>query len=206
MNSTTHTTMRRIIIPLLLVGAVSGMADAAVTGVRIHRLGDAPLPPRELDQRSAASYRRSPSSTNRVAKQIPPKPTTVPLAPGATSPSRLPLTPAGFHPAPKQVPTAPSVVVAPPPTPAPIPAPAVKPAPQPTVVIGRMAPAPQPAPVAKPTPAPVVKPVPTVVPQPTAAPTPAAPVKHRRRLPIAPVAVADGSTELPPVPVVLLAH
>lgn len=183
---TTHTTMRHIILPLLLVGAVSGLADAASTGVRIHRIGDAPLPPRELDYRPAASYRKRPTPPNRLAKPIPHKATTQPAA----EVTHLPLAPVGHAP-----------VVAPPPAPAAAPAP-VAPPPAPAVA-ARPVPPPvaKPAPVAAPQP-PVVKPAPVAAPQ---QPAPA-PAKRRRRLPIAPVAVADGSTDLPPVPTALLAH
>lgn len=215
-TSTHTTTMRNIILPILVAGAVTGVADAA-SGVRIHRLGDPPLPPRAVDTRSTnpsikptrSVVKPTPTTTTSAGQnRLPLAPqghapvvkgdTAAPAAPApqpaptpAAAGRRLPLTPAGF---------VPQAVQAPAPTPAPQ-APAAQ-------VVTKQAPpiAPAPAPAAKPAPAPAPTPAAVPAAQPVQA-APAAPAaKPRRRLPIAPVVVADGSTDLPPVPEALLRH
>lgn len=216
---TPHSTMRNIILPLLVAGATAGMADAA-SGVRIHRIGDPPLPPRALDTHSSDYYHKRLAPAARTAKPQP-------AAPSATTAQgkRLPLAPQGFVPAAKPVPPsapaagpvvmnrpvsryspAPQQVVAPQPLPQQQPAPAKRAGRLPLAPVGTPA-APAPAPVAAPAPAPV-KPVVAPAPQPQAAPAApaAAPARQRRRLPIAPIVVADGSTDLPPVPAALIRH
>lgn len=252
-----YTPMRSIIIPLIAAGSIAGMAEAS-SGVRVHRLGDPPLPPRYMDTTPSSYYKKRATTPERLMKPMQPA-TTPSVANGGTrAAKRLPLAPGGFVPAPKPVapaatpaPAPTQVVVAPPPAPAPTPAaagvvsrpvsrysranvpvaaptPAPAPAPAPTARRTRLplaptslpapTPAPKPAPVAvKPapvvvTPAPAPKPVvvpapakqPVVKPAAAPAPAPAPAAKPRRRLPIAPVVVADGSTDLPPVPEALI--
>lgn len=233
--------MRQILLPLFIAGAVTGITEAATSGVRIHRIGDPPLPPRAVDTRSASSYRKQPTPPNRLARPIPARPAgaarvnKLPLAPegyvpptpapapavvpavaapaapaaAAASARRLPLAPAGYvPPTPAPAPAVAAPAPAPAPQPAPQPAPAAVAAPvaapaalpiAPTASrpVSRYAPAPAPAaPVA----APAAQPAPVATP---AAPAPAPAPKQRRRLPIAPI-VADGSTDLPPVPAALI--
>lgn len=254
-----YTPMRSIIIPLIAAGSIAGMAEAS-SGVRVHRLGDPPLPPRYMDTTPSSYYKKRATTPERLMKPVQPA-TTPSVANGGTrAAKRLPLAPGGFVPAPKPVapaatpaPAPTQVVVAPPPAPAPTPAaagvvsrpvsrysranvpvaaptpaPAPAPTPAPTARRTRLplapsslpapTPAPKPAPVAvKPapvvvTPAPAPKPVvapapakqPVVKPAAAPAPAPAPAAKPRRRLPIAPVVVADGSTDLPPVPEALI--
>ena len=208
---TTNSTMRNIILPLLAVGALSGYAEAAV---RIHRIGDPPLLPREveaqLNQNRKHHRRVAPQPAPVVVKSETVAPSLVPIAPAspeykpqapipAPAPApqqrqaRLPLAPVNF--APNAAPTGAAV---PPPPPAPAPAPVTLPAPRP-VPVAAMPPAPKPAPKPAPAPKPIPAPVavaPAPAPAPVAAPAPqpapaAKPV--RRRLPLAPV-------DLPPVP------
>ena len=213
---TSNSTMRTIILPIIAVGALSGFAEAA-SGVRIHRIGDPPLLPREVE----AQMQRERHAVRPVEQTLP-----VPAAPDMYKPA-VPIAPEQ----PVYVKPASASRVAPPPPPAPrpvaapkhpapVPPPAAAPqqrrarlplapvgfrpnaAPAPTpapVAAPHHAPKPVPAPVAAPAPkrpAPVAKPAPApvrvVAPAPPA-PAPAPKTAPRRRLPLAPV-------ELPPVP------
>lgn len=211
MIPTPNSTMRHIILPILAAGVVAGVADAA-SGVRVHRIGDPPLPPRYLDTKTSSQYKKRPATPERLAKPVPAPPSTAVADPTAHAKS-LPLAPEGFKPA--EAKPAPTTVtrrlpLAPeharthvaPPAPAPV-APVAVPAPAPKPVVVTPASGTRPAL----TPPPVSKPMlPEAAPavKPAAAPAPAPVVKPRRRLPIAPVSVADGSTELPPVPSALI--
>lgn len=200
--------MRHLILPLLAAGVVAGAAQAA-SGVRIHRLGDPPLPPRYLDTKTSSQYKKRPSSPDQLVKPVP-APRSTALADPSAHAKRLPLAPEGFKPTEAQPAAAPVVRTRRLPLAPEQPKPSVSiPAPAPQKVV-----VPEPKPVVIPTPAPATRPAltPPVVPKPMmAAPAPevkpaapAAPaVKQRRRLPIAPV-VADGSADLPPVPSALI--
>lgn len=225
-------TQPTIVLPLLAAGLLAGVAEAASSGVRVHRIGDAPLPPRNIvivgsqaavadapAARPTVSRRRE--EINRSGHAVPLAPVgeevgsapmiaMPPVAPVASSarrqPSQVPLAPMGYDPQPQQS----SAVSY---------APAVTPVRQsslplaPVGYVAAPAPAPAPQPVVVPTPAvqqvpvapqPVVaKPAPPVAAPPAAAPAPAPKPQPRRRLPIAPV-VDDGSTALPPVPAALV--
>ena len=198
-----NSTMRHLILPLLAAGAVVGVADAA-SGVRIHRIGDPPLLPRYMDTKTSSQYKKRPATPEQLVKPVPAPPATAVADPSARSKS-LPLAPEGYTPSRvtqqsatpavrgRRLPLAPAPVAAPP-APAPKPVVVPTPAPEPKPIA-------PPAPTKKPTLAPPPAPKPAVVPT---APAPAAPAaKPRRRLPIAPI-VADGSTDLPPVPEALI--
>lgn len=86
----THSTMRTIALPVLAVGILAGVAEAATSGVRVHRIGDPPMLPRNFVLPAQQDYVEAPAAP--VAK---PAPRTETPYTGSRTGRAVPLAPVG---------------------------------------------------------------------------------------------------------------
>lgn len=185
--TTPYSTMRTVVLPLLSAALMVGVAEAASSGVRVHRIGDPPLLPRGYVQPQAAPVHKAhvekPQEVRHAGQAVP-------LAPVGQEVSSAPVSvvqapPAVPHRRVDSVPLAPLSQSAAAPAQVKTKPLATPPAPQPAAVPVRSSNLPL-APTYVATTAPAPAAAPAAVKKPQAAPAPQ-PQLPRRRLPIAPV-------------------
>lgn len=86
--TTSYSTMRTLVLPLLSVGLLAGVAEAASSGVRVHRIGDPPLLPRSFVQTTAPATHKTQAAPQREVRRTG---QAVPMAPVGQEVSSAPV-------------------------------------------------------------------------------------------------------------------